>query len=306
MRLRDFFTGGSTPSRQPALTASDANDGLQGTTGLIDRWQRVLDVNPSDRNARLQLLEAYAQSEQWDRVDELVKSLEQDYPDDYQVRVCLARTLQKRGQPAKEKSAWVLLHEEYPGEVEPILGLARVMISEDDLDGALMTIEKALALSPADNRAQLVKGKILQRKDMTCDAIDVYSAILDSEPAHYEAAANLASALFKLERYDELLQRLEEALQHHPKQAVFSMFQFRTYVRLDRHEQALNKIDALLSRDTRSLKAEFYIEKTDLLMKLDRNDEADAVCESGIALFPENIKLLTLYARVGQRKLNAA
>jgi pentatricopeptide repeat protein len=81
---------------------------------------------------------------------------------------------------------------------------------------------------------------------------------------------------------------------------------FRTHCKLQNYDTALDIIDQLLDQDVSKQKAEYHLEKSDLLLKLGRNDEADAVCEAAIKLYPKNIKLLTLYARVGQRKLNAA
>ncbi|MFK7993433.1 MAG: tetratricopeptide repeat protein [Granulosicoccus sp.] len=308
MQLSQFFKSNVS---KPAVVQSNATTEVveqkdNAVSDLVDRWQRVVKVNPDDKNSRLQLLEAYVSAFQWNEADLLLDKLKAEYPDDYQVRLNLAKVIQRKGSAKEIREVWAALHKDYPDMLDPIIGLARSHNVDDDQETAIKLVDKALSIDSKDNRAHLIKGKIKQRQNMTDEAIEIYFSILEREPDHYEAEANLSSALLKQERYEELKPRLEKAMKMHPNQTSFNMFLFRMHAKQDNHTEALKVIDGLLMRDGKNSKVEYYLEKSDLLLKLGRNDEADAVCEAALQSYPNNVKLLTLYARVGQRKLRTA
>lgn len=306
MQISRFFKGAGSQSEQTETVEVISPEKENIYSDLIERWRSVVELNPSDKNARLQLLDTYANADLWDDATSLADELRSEFPDDYHVLVCFGRVIHKKGDIDAEISFWTDLSKRFPDATDPLVGLAKIAAFQDNLDEAIIWADRALKIKPSDNRAILVKAKIYQREGKSEDAITAYMEILSTEPGHYESEANLSSALLKVERYDELLERLDSSIKRHPEKPAFKMCLFRAHCKLQNHDTALDIIDALLDQDIRKHKAEYYVEKSDLLLKLGRNDEADAVCEAAIQLYPKHIKLLTLYARVGQRKLNTA
>ena len=271
-------------------------------SGTIVRWQRVVDANPSDKEAVRELLKAMADHGKWDNVNRLYDQMVSEHVRNYKYRLRIARIATQNKDTDRQYEIWTAMQSDFPDRLEPILGLAKTDHARNEIEASLGWIGKALMIAPQDNGACLLKAKIMQQQNHLDEAIELYSSLLEREREHYEAEINLASALLRKERYEELESRLKRSIGVHEKNQGFHLFLFRAYVKQEKIEQALKVMESLLASDETSKDANIHIENLNLLISLNKLEEADDFCEKALTVFPNNLKILTLHARIGQKK----
>lgn len=102
---------------------------------------------------------------------------------------------------------------------------ARLSASENDMDGALALLNKALTKNPADERAGILKGEILWRGKQDRDgALDSFKKVLAAKPKSVGAHTSIISILSEQKKNDEAraqFDSLKKVLPNHPDTLYF-------------------------------------------------------------------------------------
>ena len=80
--------------------------------------------------------------------------------------------------------------------------------------GALIACEKAISLEPKKDNIELwtARGDILFRLGQYAESLVSYNRVVEASPSYSSAIASQCAALYHLQRYDEAVDRCEEAL----------------------------------------------------------------------------------------------
>ncbi len=82
-----------------------------------------------------------------------------------------------------------------------------------DLDGAMANYQRALSLSPENNRFRGRIGAILAKKGDHATALNLYKQILEAEPSNPASSVDVGRVLALMGRYDDAIQSFERALE---------------------------------------------------------------------------------------------
>lgn len=91
------------------------------------------------------------------------------------------------------KASYTQALELKPEYAPALLGMARYLGSENDLDGASRMVAQALASDPGDVEALMFKGDLLRAQKKPAEALAAYDAVLAARPAHRSANIEKAS-----------------------------------------------------------------------------------------------------------------
>jgi len=154
----------------------------------------------------------------------------------------------------------------------------------------------------------LHKGYVLQarihgKRGNSEQEIESWKKVLDTTNEHFPAELNYCSGLLKMERYDELLERIDGAIAKYEDNEKFLELKCDALTKTGKAEQALELLEAGSTGDD-DVQTRYQI--ANLLVKLERFSEAEQQCESILAIEPTHLKTLTLFARIAQLKANAA
>lgn len=118
-----------------------------------------------------------------------------------------AATLSMRGQaylglrePAKAKEAFDLALKAQPGQLDALLGLARLAQAEKHNDEAMALTEQAIAAHPNDAEAYFFKGLLLKTQGQQAAARAAFDKTLALKPAH--RTAHLEKAYIEIMEHD--------------------------------------------------------------------------------------------------------
>ncbi len=143
------------------------------------------------------------------------------------VRRNLAIALQSSGRAAEAVLEWRRVIAEAPGEAGPLWrGLGGAQLAAGDLAGGLVSLDKALALDPADEAAKTLRAQAVgtafaaareaEQRGERERAIAGYREIQRLDPAYVPAWFTAGRALFDLGRYGEAIDALEHGLKLAP------------------------------------------------------------------------------------------
>ncbi|MBI3272564.1 MAG: tetratricopeptide repeat protein [Planctomycetes bacterium] len=98
--------------------------------------------------------------------------------------------------------------------------------------------ERAIATDPADARAWLGKGVVLNYRGNFAEGLRAFEKALELAPEHAEAWRGKANSLMNLERFEEALRAADEALRLDPNDAQSLSLRAEALRRLDRQDEA--------------------------------------------------------------------
>ena len=81
---------------------------------------------------------------------------------------------------------------------------------------AIVALEKAIALHPANADAYNALGVVYHRQNQTAKAQEYYLLAVEADPNHAKARTNLAMAYSDLQQYDKAVRQLKQALKSRP------------------------------------------------------------------------------------------
>ena len=104
-----------------------------------------------------------------------------------------------------------------PDYADAQLGIARILASRGDTDGAKTQVDSVLAKNPKLADGLLLKGDIARAKGSIPDAIDAYLAAIKENPRNFLARLNLAGAYIGSNQLDLAQQQIDTLKKEAPR-----------------------------------------------------------------------------------------
>ncbi|HSI96641.1 MAG TPA: tetratricopeptide repeat protein [Methylophilaceae bacterium] len=154
---------------------------------------------------------------------------------------------------------------------------------------ALSAFERALALNPHHRQALQAKAAVFFDTGSWGEMLAACELAAALTPADAAVAANLGTALEKLDRLDEALQQFDRALALDSRQLNAMLNRGALLLRMRRAEDALANNRHLA--EVHPGFAEAHYNLGDVLLTLHRYEEALAACEAGLVVAPRHARL---------------
>ncbi len=186
--------------------------------------------------------------------------------------------------------------EHWPGSVDAMLGIAQALREQRDLDGADAQLERAMPAFPNDRRVLEAYAIVAQVRRDWPTAITRWNTLLERFPAHAAAHQGRILAMREAKLFDEA----EAALATAEATVPASNGLFAERARLEAARGDLDK--ALRTWELASERAPdspFLIaERGEILLRMKRFDEAEALLDEALQRFPQNVELGVCRARL--------
>jgi cytochrome c-type biogenesis protein CcmH len=115
-------------------------------------------------------------------------------PRDIPTRLALAEAYQSEGRPADAARAYQAVLEQDRENVPALNGLALILYSAGERDGAMIAVDRVLTLRPRDPDALFLKGLALYQREDWRGAVEVWRVYLDVGEFH--PAAGMVRTLY--------------------------------------------------------------------------------------------------------------
>lgn len=268
----------------------------------LTRWQQVLAIDPQNLDARIHIANVHSDRGDSDAAARILEELEREHPDSLPVKTAVARFLASNSQTMEARAKWVSIFDDDSNNIEALVNVANLDLQQERYTEALATADRLETLFPRDFRCHLIRGRVYHHQQNWASAADAWRAVLNNKGSHYEAELHLCIALNRMSQFDDVITQLQLSMVNFPDAEPLFALKRRALTRMDRKTEALELTVRALERFPDS--AEWYYERANLLYTLQRCEEAEAACQSAIERFGDDVRLLTLYARIGQMQLN--
>jgi len=105
-----------------------------------------------------------------------------------------------------------------------------------------------------------------------------------------------------LEEYNAALDKADAAILAYPNEIGPKISKCKIMVGLQQWDDALAYVDEHITAHINV--TEFSLEKVRILFSMERFAEAEILCSEILDNDPDNIRVLTLYARIGQKRIS--
>lgn len=170
-----------------------------------------------------------------------------------------------------------------------IARLARLCAEHDQVEKGASLVAWALAALP-DHPDLLAAGGLVQAKaGNTQFAVDCYEAVLEREPEHVEALANLTDLLVKVNQWSYAIPFLVRLARLRPDNPLVFRFLGTAYIKTNQFEEALSAFQHGLSIEPDSI--EFLINMGVCLRQMRRYEEAERYFQRALSRSPDHPEL---------------
>lgn len=152
------------------------------------------------------------------------------------------------------------------------IGLGQAYEGTGDVDKALDSYLRVLALRPNDAHYRINTGNFLYSHGRVADAIEQYQAAIRLEPGSSDAYANLGIAWSALDELPKALDALQRGLALNDRDPVLHNNLASVYVKLNRTTEAIASFEAVLERSPGNALAELNLAQA--FLELGRFEDA--------------------------------
>ncbi len=303
MIFSNKFAGGQPPKNHNLNTAELArkSGGEKGSLLALDHWSNLASDNENDLESRLKLIEINGVLGNSAEVDRLISELsESPFSSVKDAQLTVARHYFKNHENDKALKQLLELSQEYTDEYESCNMLAHLYLRTG---GFAQAHEYTNALSEKFGlvaEAHEIRGNIYLKQELWAEAIESLTEALAAKPSE-NIELGLILALLKSNQLELATQRLENGLEKNPDCVKRLSYKQLVLQRKQDWESSLHVLDRLIELQGATTK--LLSDKCDLLYKLKRLDECEVLCEQ-LLQESQDSKVLTLYARISQVRLN--
>lgn len=212
----------------------------------VEEYSIAYQSQPS-RELALKLCDLHARAGQPQAAIQLYRRLILESPEDLGLRIALARLMAENGQVEEAVNDINRLLSAQPTNAR-LLTFVADLAYENKPELAVDYYRKAVAADPANTRTRVQLGAALVRSMQYEAALPVLSDVIAREQDNYPAHANLATALFKLQRYPEAAREFIWIVGKRPEIAVSYYFLAISFEKFGDCEQALKAYKEFVRR----------------------------------------------------------
>ena len=268
----------------------------------LDRWQQVLALDPDNIDAKIHIANVHSSKGDNAAASALFDELEKAYPDSLVIRTAVARFLSNTNQVMESRAKWQAVFDDDSNNVEALVNIANLDLSQERYQEALATADRINTLFNQDFRCHLVRGRVHHNQQNWEAAADAWRAVLEQKGAHYEAELHLCIALNRMGSFEDVITQLQLSMGNYPNAEALYALKRRTLTKMGKKKEALDLTTQAMERFQGS--ADWHYEHASLLYGLQRLEDAEIACKAAMERFGDDVRLLTLYARIGQMQLN--
>lgn len=171
-------------------------------------------------------------------------------------------------------------------------------IDTDKIEEAFTLAEIIVETHPKEAKGYAVYGDLLYNNDRQDEALIQYKKALELDKSVYEVWQQVFFILSDMEKYQELLQTTNEALELFPNQPIVYFFNGIAQSQLGNDADAIEILNAGkgLVYDNKALKVQFYSSLGDSYNNLEEYTESDKAFEEALKLDKENSYVLNNYS----------
>ena len=225
------------------------------TDGAIKNSKSLLAISPNSTNVKILLARSFHAEGKSDEAIKILDTIESPpkYVSDLKAQITVGGS---RDIPSLEKML--------KGDAKNIAVLSRLCIVSRlaEPKKALDYCQRASALEPKEISHAIGFGAALVTEKRYDDAVTLFRRLLEISPENYTIRANLATALFQLERFEEAKVEYEWITNKQPKLAIGYYFLAISYDRLSEYLDAMANYQQFIRLSDDTLKLE--IEKVNL------------------------------------------
>ncbi|MEB3230638.1 MAG: tetratricopeptide repeat protein [Leptolyngbyaceae bacterium] len=193
----------------------------QQFTVALDCFQQAAVLKPDRLDIQLKMVNVWQDSQQWDRVQSALQTLQQQYPDDAQILIQQGMIDRQHGRRQQALDHFRRAHGialQTPDDPAPIAQAHWLLIEElremGQLDLAQQEITTASPEFRQHPRTQMLLGSICQRQQEIGAAAAIYQQILQTQPDHAYATVELARCWSQLGKVTEAIALLQHYATH--------------------------------------------------------------------------------------------
>jgi len=261
------------------------------------RWELVSNNNQDDVEARLQLVNAYTELGRDADLQQLIEDLDGRFKSVQRAQILVARHYLKTGADEVALDRWLTLEQQYPDLLEATSNLAHLYLRADQPEEALTRASKLDEQDETIDKAHRIRARVYQRQQEWTQAADSWRAVLANSPTDEDAKLQLAMVHLRSDDPESAIALIDETPSASQSKAYLQLKQ-RALMKLQRLEDALEVGEHIESMDTNN--TDVLMEQATILFRLDRHAEAEKYCQRLLDRSPSDIRVLTLYARIGQ------
>jgi tetratricopeptide (TPR) repeat protein len=179
-------------------------------------------TQPSQETA-LRLATLYLRGGQSQTALQIYRTLLTERPNDYALRMEIARLMAENGQSAEAMKEIAGLIKLRPNDAK-LLVMAGDFLSPEQPAEAVDYYQRALAIDANDNRARVQLGASLVRSKQFDAALPVLAEALQRDANNYAAHASLATALFELKQFPQAANQFIWLIRQKPEVAASYYF----------------------------------------------------------------------------------
>ncbi|MDJ0898890.1 MAG: tetratricopeptide repeat protein [Xenococcus sp. MO_188.B8] len=179
----------------------------------LESCQKVIDHYPNSIEPHLKIIGILGDLGSFEEANNNLKILHQKYPEEFRILIHYGHLERRLGQREKALQ-WFNLAQEKTSNLAQNLEFKILAIEElialGRLDEAIKLIDPIIQQFPHNLRAQMIKGRILQKQPNLTAAANVYRAILSTEANHLNSRIELARTYSQLGQIEIAISLLEE------------------------------------------------------------------------------------------------
>ncbi len=290
-----------TPHTDSTLYDADTcleNGSDHGWAEARNRWEKVVENRPDDVNANIQLMHIHRELGNTEQADTILLKLGELGVVTRSVRIQIARYYMKEKLNDVAIERWRDIERLYPEQNEATNNLAHLYLRVGNIDLALAATDRLEQIYKQADRALRLRIKCFVESEDWPKAILVLEEKLTSDPSDIDVRVQLCNCLLKLDRVGHALKIIESTDESASSTKVIRALKHRLYMRERNWKKAIVENTKLLKIEASNMN--LLSDRAMILYQMGSYAEAEVACQRFLESYPDDLRVLTLYARVGQ------
>jgi tetratricopeptide (TPR) repeat protein len=223
-------------------------------------------------------------------------------PSDVTVRMDLAKLLIDLGKPEQAKPVVAELVRQQPNNLDALSAQFQISVASKDFDSAKLAADAIVATSPKLGIGYYYQGMLAEKEQRLDDAIRLYSAALEQQPAATDLLEAVTRVLVSAKRVPEALKRLDDVAARYPTSAVPFNIKGQILMSQQRQADGMAAFKGAIDREPKSWAG--YRNLAFAQLSTNDSNAAIATLEGGMAKVtspePLEMSLAVLYQKNGK------
>ncbi len=289
---------------------------LNDLEGAIEEGEKLLESFPGESDYVVALAEILHSNGHSDRAVSYLENYLLEFDENNpNVKILLAEIYQGKGE--KDKSI-VYLKDAFANTELDILVKLKVFNSylqqlpNKDIEATCVDLSKILMdVYPDEPDVYAVSGDLNMQLGNNQKSIEMYNTALEKGATNYNIWHNIVRISFMEEKYDDVIQYAEEAIEYYPNQVFLYFFMGTAQMSKEQYENAVESLEMgkSLSGKNYELKSTINAQLGDAYNFIKEYEKSDQSYEDALAFNPNNDHVLNNYSyflSVRKEKLDLA